>query len=158
VVLCQQGLQFFPDKPAALREMHRVLVPEGRVVLSVWSTVDPYHRALSDVVGQHVSADAAARINAPRALTDAGELHRLLVDAGFAGVTIHARTMMTRLPVPEEFVLWHLAAMPVAGEVAALSEEARTALVHEVSTALQSYVEGDRVAFPSAANLAVAHT
>ena len=27
VIVCQQGLQFFPDKPAALREMHRVLAP-----------------------------------------------------------------------------------------------------------------------------------
>jgi len=25
VVLCQQGLQFFPDKPGAPREMHRVV-------------------------------------------------------------------------------------------------------------------------------------
>ena len=30
VVLCQQGVQFFPDRPAALREMRRVLVPGGR--------------------------------------------------------------------------------------------------------------------------------
>ena len=29
VVLCQQGLQFFSDRPAALREMHRVLLPGG---------------------------------------------------------------------------------------------------------------------------------
>ncbi len=35
VVFCQQGLQFFPDKPAALAEVHRVLAPGGRVLLSV---------------------------------------------------------------------------------------------------------------------------
>jgi len=35
VILYQQGFQFFPDQPAALREMHRVLVPGGRVLLSV---------------------------------------------------------------------------------------------------------------------------
>jgi ubiquinone/menaquinone biosynthesis C-methylase UbiE len=35
VVLCQQGLQFFPDRLAALREMHRVLVPNGQLGLSV---------------------------------------------------------------------------------------------------------------------------
>jgi ubiquinone/menaquinone biosynthesis C-methylase UbiE len=29
-VLCQQGLQFFPDKAGALKEMHRVLKPKGR--------------------------------------------------------------------------------------------------------------------------------
>jgi ubiquinone/menaquinone biosynthesis C-methylase UbiE len=36
VVLCQQGLQFFPDRGAALREVRRVLVPGGRALLSVW--------------------------------------------------------------------------------------------------------------------------
>lgn len=36
VVLCQSGLQFFPDRPASLREMHRVLEPAGgRLILSV---------------------------------------------------------------------------------------------------------------------------
>lgn len=30
VVLCQMGLQFVRDRHAALREMHRVLVPGGR--------------------------------------------------------------------------------------------------------------------------------
>jgi SAM-dependent methyltransferase len=36
VVCCQQGLQFFPDRPAALREMHRALTPVGRLALAVW--------------------------------------------------------------------------------------------------------------------------
>jgi ubiquinone/menaquinone biosynthesis C-methylase UbiE len=40
VVLCRQGLQFFPDRPAALCEMHRVLAPGGRLVLSVWSGIE----------------------------------------------------------------------------------------------------------------------
>jgi ubiquinone/menaquinone biosynthesis C-methylase UbiE len=35
LVLCQLGLQFFPDQERALREMHRVLSPTGRVALSV---------------------------------------------------------------------------------------------------------------------------
>ena len=35
VVVCQQGLQFFPDRSKALREMHRVLVPNGRLGIAV---------------------------------------------------------------------------------------------------------------------------
>jgi ubiquinone/menaquinone biosynthesis C-methylase UbiE len=36
-VLCQQGLQFFPDKPLALREMRRVL-KRGAVLRSAFGT------------------------------------------------------------------------------------------------------------------------
>src|SRR5829696_8170602 len=36
VVLCQQVLHLIPDRAAALREMRRVLVPGGRLGLSVW--------------------------------------------------------------------------------------------------------------------------
>ncbi|GMO92884.1 methyltransferase domain-containing protein [Bradyrhizobium sp. TM239] len=35
VVLCQLGLQFFPDQGMALREMRRVLLPGGRLAVSV---------------------------------------------------------------------------------------------------------------------------
>jgi ubiquinone/menaquinone biosynthesis C-methylase UbiE len=42
VVLCQQGLQFFPDKAVALREMRRVLAHNGRLALSVWNTVGSF--------------------------------------------------------------------------------------------------------------------
>ena len=36
-VLCQQGLQYVPDRAAALREMKRVLASGGRLGLSVFS-------------------------------------------------------------------------------------------------------------------------
>ena len=36
LVCCHQGLQFFPDRSTALREMRRVLMPGGRLALGVW--------------------------------------------------------------------------------------------------------------------------
>jgi ubiquinone/menaquinone biosynthesis C-methylase UbiE len=35
VVVCQQGLQFFPDRTAALGEMRRALKPGGRLAIAV---------------------------------------------------------------------------------------------------------------------------
>jgi ubiquinone/menaquinone biosynthesis C-methylase UbiE len=42
VVLCQLGLQFFPDRLAALREMQRVLAPGGRLVICVVGPKPPF--------------------------------------------------------------------------------------------------------------------
>src|SRR5215203_942256 len=39
VVLCQHGLQQFPNRPAALQEMRRVLARDGRLALCVWSRI-----------------------------------------------------------------------------------------------------------------------
>src|SRR5207302_10762295 len=40
VVTCQQGLQFFPDRPAAVSEMFRTLKPGGRLTVAVWRGID----------------------------------------------------------------------------------------------------------------------
>jgi ubiquinone/menaquinone biosynthesis C-methylase UbiE len=40
VVCCSQGLQFFPDRAAALGEMFRVLAPVGRLALAVWRGIE----------------------------------------------------------------------------------------------------------------------
>src|SRR6266540_699418 len=65
-VLCQQGLQFFPDKARALREMRRVLDRGGRLALSVWKGVGAYHQAAGDGLAQFISAEAGARFCASR--------------------------------------------------------------------------------------------
>jgi len=52
VVLCQQGFQFFPDKPLAMREMRRVLEPGGRLALSVWSGIGIYNSAVAEALAR----------------------------------------------------------------------------------------------------------
>jgi ubiquinone/menaquinone biosynthesis C-methylase UbiE len=41
VVLCQHGLQFFPERAAAAREMRRVARSGGGVALSTWAAEHP---------------------------------------------------------------------------------------------------------------------
>jgi ubiquinone/menaquinone biosynthesis C-methylase UbiE len=158
VIVCQQGLQFFPDQPTALREMHRVLVPGGRMLLSVWKSAGPYNIAVGDALERHVDAETATRYRASRVVPAAEELHRLLVDAGFHGVQIRPHVMTVRLPPVEVFVLCQLAATPVAGTVAALREEQRAALARQVGLALQPYADGEGVAVPDETHIAMAHT
>ena len=84
VVLCQQGLQFFPDKAVALQEMRRVLDRGGRLALSVWNSnsLGLYTGAVSAALVQFVGHEVAARFTASRNAPTAGELQRLATEAG----------------------------------------------------------------------------
>lgn len=108
--------------------------------------------------GVPVYHGAQMKIRAARVVPDGEALHRLLVEAGFRAVEIRASAMTIRLPSLETFVLGHLSGMPVAGAVAALSEDQRVALARQVQTALQPYADGDGVAVPDEINIAMAHT
>ena len=158
VILCQQGLQFFPDKLVALREMHRVLVPAGRVLLSVWKLAGPYNVAVGEALERQAGAEAASKYRASRIVPDADALRRVLAEARFREAHIRPSMMMIRLPQIEGFVLSHLSASPVASAVAALSIEKRAALATQVKEALQPYADGDDVVVPDETNIAIAHT
>jgi ubiquinone/menaquinone biosynthesis C-methylase UbiE len=86
VLTCHQGLQFMPDKPAAVREMHRALAPEGRVAIATWSSLEnlPGMLELNAVVEQHVGRIVDVR----HSFGDAQALTQLLVDAGFRDVHV----------------------------------------------------------------------
>jgi SAM-dependent methyltransferase len=153
VVLCQQGIQFFPDTPQALREMIRVLVPGGRMFASVWEGPTPYATAMWNAVERHVGADAATMLRKSRAIEDSKALQDLMMQAGFRDVKIVCRTRTARLPAVADFILRHLAATPVAHTVEALSDSARKALSEDAATALRPYADGDGIAFPESANV-----
>ena len=42
LVLCQFGVMFFPDKPAALSEARRVLCPDGLLLLNAWGPLEAH--------------------------------------------------------------------------------------------------------------------
>ena len=153
-MLCQQGLQFFPDRPKALGEMRRVLTSAGRVAVSVWTGPSIYISALREGLERYVGAEAAISGAVARSLGDAEELRGLLQGADFRDVAVHHIRMTLRLPTPEEFVLRHLSAIPAAGLVAAAGEEARAALVAHMKEATRAYVDGYGLAVPEEVNVA----
>lgn len=89
VVLCQQGLQFFSARAAAVSEMRRVLRPGGAAGIAVWATGHPL-----EPFGPY--GDELAAIGAtppfPRAFEsdtftmDVETVRSLLLDAGFSSV------------------------------------------------------------------------
>jgi ubiquinone/menaquinone biosynthesis C-methylase UbiE len=158
IVYCQLGLQFFPDRRAALREMYRVPGPGGRLGLMVWRSIEysPGFEAFADMLARHVSSEAARTMRAPFALGDADELRELIRAAGFGEIAIRQVTGAARFRSATRFVQDQVAGSSLAGQVAKVSGEARAALVRDIGEALRSYLAGGAPAFPIEAHLASA--
>jgi SAM-dependent methyltransferase len=87
VVVCQFGVMFFPDRPAAFAEAARVLVPGGTLVFSVWDTIEhcAFAAALVDALAAVLperTPDFVARV--PHGYADPGRITADLAAAGLA--------------------------------------------------------------------------
>jgi ubiquinone/menaquinone biosynthesis C-methylase UbiE len=155
---CQLGLQFFPDRPAAIREMHRVLVSGGRLGLMVWQGIQysPGFGALAAALAQHISSEAAGIMRAPFALAEAEQLRELVAAGGFHDITIQSVEGTVRFPSVSRFAQDYVGGSPLSVHVAKVSDEARAAMISEVRDALTSYVAKDGLTFPIKAHLASA--
>lgn len=154
IVLCQHGLQFFPDRAAGVREMHRVLAPGGRVRVIVLQSLalHPVFDALMHSVASHLALPLSAVIT-PFALSEVAALRTLFSSAGFRSVDIIPETTTVRFPEPERFVALAVtssaAAVPAfaqldAPERAALLEAVRA----DVESTVLAYRVGDVITFP----------
>jgi SAM-dependent methyltransferase len=98
VVCCQLGLQFFPDRAAALAEMARVLAPGGRLAVMVWQSIDhsPGFAVLAAAMDRHIGSAAGAIMRAPFGLADERALRDLVAGAGFQDVRVDRQAGVVR--------------------------------------------------------------
>lgn len=117
LVICQQGLQFMPDRNKAVREMNRVLISGsnredkhssyGRLVLSVWTSIkdSPGFSILQRLLLDTISNEAATILQLPHSLSDIKELVSLVRAAGFNKILSKEITKTISFPSVEEFVI-----------------------------------------------------
>jgi SAM-dependent methyltransferase len=156
---CQQGLQFFSDQSATLREMYRILAPSGRLVLSVWREIErsPGFAVLADALTRHISPEAGTLMSSgPFGPSNPEALRAAIAGASFGDITIRPALKNLRFPSPNEFVLRYAAGSALASLVANADDDVRTALLAEVDERLQSYVDDEGLTFPIETNVAIA--
>lgn len=153
VVLCQLGLQFMTDQPAALKEMRRVLAADGRIVVSV-ATPNPFFESFESALARYV-ANAASFVRQVFSLNDEAVLSRLLRDAGFVNVAVRAESKVLALPAPREFLWQYVSCTPLTGMIPA-EEELRSALERDVVAAWQPWVSGAGIRYEQGVLVATA--
>lgn len=159
VVVCQQGLQFFPDKPAAAAQMRRALTHGGRLAVSTWRSDEeiPFFRELRQVAERHLGAIADQRYS----FGTADPLEALLRDAGFREVQSRRLSRTIRFKDGTSFLAMNAMAfvgMSAAGK--AMSDDERKAVVeaitHDSEPVLKSYSDASGLAFELTTNFAAA--
>jgi ubiquinone/menaquinone biosynthesis C-methylase UbiE len=155
VAICQQGLQFFPDKLSALREMHRALKPGGSAWLAVWQSPEhsPVNHAQNEVLGRYLGPEAAKVSRAPFSLGDRDELHSLMRAANFQGIEIQEAVITRDMAPPHISIPAQLTSTPLGPKIAALDEDKRSAIVAEMSDALASYFTDEGISVPQGTHI-----
>jgi ubiquinone/menaquinone biosynthesis C-methylase UbiE len=157
VVLCQMGLQFIPNKLAALREMRRVLAPGGRIHLNVPGPKPPLFEIMSEAVARHLGTEAAGFTDLVFSLHDVGELHDLMEHVGFGDIDVRRRTMSLILPPPSDFLWQYIHSTPMACAAAAAGQQTLAALENDVTRGSQPFVTNVGMALEVGMTIATAH-
>jgi ubiquinone/menaquinone biosynthesis C-methylase UbiE len=157
VVVCQQGLQFLPDKPAAAAQMRHALAKGGRLAVSTWRSDKeiPFFRELRRVAERELGAIADQRYS----FGDAPSLEALLREAGFHEV--RSRTVSRTIRFDDGGAFLRLNTMVLVGMSdtgKAMGDQDRKraveAIVSASASVLHPYTDGSGLAFQLSTNLA----
>lgn len=159
VVTCQQGLQFFPDRPAAIAEMRRMLRPGGRLGLAVWGhqSDSPGFAAIDAALREVLGDEVADRFKGgPWGMPETNALAVLLDSAGFADVRVSAQRLTVTFPGGSAQFLRSIAAGPVAADIAALPPERRAGYVSIAEQLLAPMTTDGVLSFGTVSNIGLA--
>jgi ubiquinone/menaquinone biosynthesis C-methylase UbiE len=164
LVVCQQGLQFFPDRAATAAEILRVLAPGGRFVAAVWQSIQkqPFWKGFTQIEARNLAPLGLSPedVTLPFSWGDPEALRRLLADAGFDPIGLStamimanfaAETFVEDLEYPYGALVPGFLEDPIAFAtyVEAVKDQSRDVL--------DAYLRDGRIIFEAPANLAIAY-
>lgn len=145
-VICQQGVQFFPDPTAGLQEMARVTKPGGPVAVTVWSGVtdSPYLDRLFAMLMEFCGAEhGELAVSA-----NSAQLQDWYVAAGLGHPPVEQVLRTVALPPIAELVPAHMKALPWTKLFFALSDEEQMKAVEFMEDGLSEFRTSDGFDIP----------
>lgn len=149
VVTCQLSLMLFEDEQAAIAEMRRVLKSDGRLVLTVFDSVDqiPVYERMIDIYDAVSDEDVAEFLRAPFSLSDTDDLRTLFSACGVTSPHVSTQELDASFPDVRTLVLADVKGwFPLAG--IELDDGQVEEVVRTARSALEEYIGDEgRVTF-----------
>jgi ubiquinone/menaquinone biosynthesis C-methylase UbiE len=157
-VVCQQGLQFFPDRSAALNEMRRALKPGGQLAIAAWSYIEDnaLYSALHAALRESVPGELANRLLAPFSWPDAQVLKNTVEAAGFHEIRVRSATLPLIFEGGIAQAARALAASPLAPSLATSPAGTQLRLNAAISAHLAPLLRDGKVIANMTSNIAIA--
>jgi len=152
-VVSRFGVMFFPSPIDSIREMLRVLKPEGRISMAVWHFAErnPFHYALSQVVERYVDSPPPAPDSPePFRFAAPGKLLAIFSSAGAAATSERLLRFAIRAPISVEdyWAIRSEMSDKLRAKLSTLSKDQLAKLRGEVLEALRAYSTNGVVSFP----------
>ena len=150
VGLSQQAFQFLENRDAALKEIHRVLRPGGRLVFSVFRSIEHNHtyQPLIEAFRRHGGDSLGTMMNSPFQEWTREGLREMVTEAGFAQADITISLVTARFPSVADFIQQELSSSPLSEMVSTMDDDVREAIARDTRAGLREYIDDRGVMHP----------
>ncbi len=157
LTVCQQGLQFFPERVEALKEMARATRPGGRIAVAVWGSLqqNPLIGEIYAALKDTLPATIADLMKAPFNLYDTEDLAALAQEAGLKNVEVKTHSLPLAFEKGVGQAVRILDATPLAPQIAALSSGEQEALVEKLQARLSRFLIGEECRSSAVSNILI---
>ena len=155
-VVCGFGIIHVPDPEAALSEMHRVLLPGGKVAISVWEAPNPGNGF--GLLYSSISAHADMNVDIPHGpdffqFSDEDKLSETLINIGFCNPSTRTVSQTWEFCEPTGMVKSFIeGSVRARGIFMAQTDEIQASISASISTGMESFRSPDglyRVPMPA---------
>lgn len=159
LVVCQFGIMFFPDRPKANGEAHRVLRSGGHYVVVTFDALDrnPVAKTVGDAVAELFPDDPPTYMeNGPFCYTDPAELQADLLAGGFSKIEIQTLPARSRAAGAYEAALGICQGGPFRAEIEKRDPDGLERATNAAAEALRQYGGPSGLEAPMSAHFAIA--